>query len=156
MRKDYAAIYEGCKGICVYCGVKIEHGQGHIDHLVPLNLAHNDEMHNKVLACATCNLSKNGTPPVQWLASKGMIKVSPDYDPIYTKGIKISQEETELDKMNTALEQIGKLYGEYMADPSSFKKKYTPVPQKRHLRVYHIFIFAIILTISLLAYNTFI
>ncbi|MGX4690745.1 HNH endonuclease [Streptomyces sp. JNUCC 63] len=51
---------------CVYCGADAEH----VDHVAPRKLGGTDDAHNLVPACADCNLSKNATPVIEWLARR--------------------------------------------------------------------------------------
>ncbi|WP_336628431.1 MULTISPECIES: HNH endonuclease [unclassified Microbacterium] len=51
---------------CIYC----DHPWEHVDHVIPRALGGADDPHNLVPACAECNLSKNDTPVLDWIASR--------------------------------------------------------------------------------------
>lgn len=55
------------KSKCYYCQCKLD--VYHIEHIVPLSRGGSDHPDNKVLACPTCNFSKNNKLPHEW--SKG-------------------------------------------------------------------------------------
>lgn len=53
------------KGQCFYCGVKVGDDY-HVDHVVPLVLGGSNGKENIVIACPTCNLSKNAKHPMDY------------------------------------------------------------------------------------------
>jgi len=55
------------KSRCYYCGEKLT--KYHVEHCVPLSRGGSDHPDNKVLACPSCNMSKNAKLPHEW--SKG-------------------------------------------------------------------------------------
>lgn len=46
-------------GLCVYCRAKIDRGNSHIDHAVPVNQGGTNDRDNLQLLCAGCNLRKS-------------------------------------------------------------------------------------------------
>jgi hypothetical protein len=50
---------------CAYCGNKNEKVQA--DHFLPVCLGGSDEPHNIIPACRSCNASKGGKEPVEWV-----------------------------------------------------------------------------------------
>jgi len=58
-------------GKCFYCGKVIKKkATAHVDHFIPWSFVQNDQLWNLVIACSTCNLSKNDK-----LASDYFLKV---------------------------------------------------------------------------------
>ena len=53
---------------CVYCG-KTRNLQ--LDHIIPKNKGGKDAGENLVLACRSCNASKNDTDLIEWFSKKG-------------------------------------------------------------------------------------
>ncbi|WP_071394231.1 HNH endonuclease [Bacillus tuaregi] len=52
-----AAFYDGT---CFYCGKTIKNkNQAHVDHFIPWSFVQSDQLWNLVIACSSCNLSKN-------------------------------------------------------------------------------------------------
>ena len=49
---------------CQYCGA--EDGPFHLDHVIPVSRGGDHGMHNLVVACARCNLSKGAKTPEEW------------------------------------------------------------------------------------------
>lgn len=56
------------KGKCYYCRVKLGkgHDSWHGDHLVPLSKGGTNYIHNIVIACPTCNMSKGNQLPSEF------------------------------------------------------------------------------------------
>jgi len=54
--------------VCCYCGEASDHLA--IDHLIPKIKGGEDEAGNLVLACRTCNGSKQGRDLLEWMTSK--------------------------------------------------------------------------------------
>ena len=63
-----AAIYERDGHMCMYCGTT--HNRLSIDHIVALNNGGAHAEDNLVVACRSCNSSKNATPLVEWLQTQ--------------------------------------------------------------------------------------
>lgn len=57
--------YKRQKGRCYYCKVKVGKTY-HIDHVVPLSRGGANDPSNLVVACTTCNLSKQNRLPHEW------------------------------------------------------------------------------------------
>ena len=53
------------KSRCYYCQCKLT--EYHVEHIVPLSRGGSDHPDNKVLACPSCNLSKQDKLPSEWL-----------------------------------------------------------------------------------------
>lgn len=49
---------------CYYCSAKLT--EYHIEHIVPLSRGGSNSIDNIVLACPTCNISKNDRMPHEW------------------------------------------------------------------------------------------
>jgi 5-methylcytosine-specific restriction endonuclease McrA len=58
--------YERQKGRCYYCRCKVAWNNHHVDHVVPLSRGGSNDISNLVIACQTCNLSKNSKLPHEW------------------------------------------------------------------------------------------
>lgn len=58
-------------GLCAYCG---ERRPLTLDHVDPLALGGHHDVGNAAMACRSCNSSKNDTPLLIWLASRGPIR----------------------------------------------------------------------------------
>jgi len=57
-------ILHGCQnGLCFYCGVSMGNDQGCIDHLIPRQAIHHDQVWNLVLAHTFCNQQKSDAMP---------------------------------------------------------------------------------------------
>lgn len=62
---DIAAQYTSQRGMCWWCGAKLE-GVYQVDHLVPLSRGGGNDPSNLVCACASCNQSKSNKLPHEW------------------------------------------------------------------------------------------
>ena len=63
--EEWAEIEEEFGGQCAYCGT----GPGEqLDHVVPISKGGQHEASNVVPACASCNLSKNASSLLGWMA----------------------------------------------------------------------------------------
>jgi hypothetical protein len=62
--KAAVAAREGLR--CVYCG-SIQ-GPFHYDHIFPVNRGGMNEVNNLVVACQSCNISKNDRTLIEWVA----------------------------------------------------------------------------------------
>lgn len=58
-RAERQQVYEKCKGHCAYCGCKLEYKNMQVDHIKPLNIGGEDEIHNMLPACRSCNHYKH-------------------------------------------------------------------------------------------------
>ncbi len=58
--------YERQKGRCYYCQQKVKWSKHHVDHVIPLSRGGSNDISNLVIACPTCNLSKNDRLPHEW------------------------------------------------------------------------------------------
>lgn len=64
---DLAKRFESLGKQCIYCGSKNDLT---VDHFLPVSMGGADCLSNFVLACRSCNSSKNNRDPVEWLKSK--------------------------------------------------------------------------------------
>lgn len=57
------------KSKCYWCQSKLDQGKGafHIDHVVPLSRGGSNDISNIVIACPTCNMSRNNKLPHEWV-----------------------------------------------------------------------------------------
>lgn len=46
-------------GKCFYCGIGINKGNAHVDHVIPWSFSHDDGLDNLVATCSACNLNKS-------------------------------------------------------------------------------------------------
>jgi 5-methylcytosine-specific restriction endonuclease McrA len=60
------------RGRCAYCRCKLG-ADLHIDHVMPLALGGPNERSNLQLACASCNMAKSATHPVEHARSLGRL-----------------------------------------------------------------------------------
>ena len=57
--KDWKRLLHGIqKGKCMYCGVKLRDGDGHVDHKLPFARGGKETPKNMQLLCAPCNTRK--------------------------------------------------------------------------------------------------
>lgn len=54
--------------LCYWCGTTLTPEITHIDHIMPISLGGQDTPDNTANTCASCNLTKNNTHPLAWLA----------------------------------------------------------------------------------------
>jgi hypothetical protein len=54
---------------CYWCGTT-EADEWHIEHVMPISLGGPAEAYNEVVACSTCNLTKNNKHPLVWIAEQ--------------------------------------------------------------------------------------
>ncbi len=54
--------------LCYWCGTTLTPNTTHIDHIMPISLGGQDTPDNTANTCANCNLTKNNTHPLVWLA----------------------------------------------------------------------------------------
>lgn len=66
--QDIADQYKRQKGKCYWCDIKLGKGKRayHVDHVVPLSRGGSNDISNLVIACPTCNMSKNDRLPHEW------------------------------------------------------------------------------------------
>lgn len=64
--EDVRAIYAQQGGRCWWCGVSVGDDY-HIDHRIPLVKGGSNDANNIVIACPSCNLSKGGKMPHEWI-----------------------------------------------------------------------------------------
>lgn len=62
---DIRQQYKAQKGKCYYCDAKVGDSY-HVDHVVPLSRGGSNGPENIVIACVTCNSSKNNRLPHEW------------------------------------------------------------------------------------------
>lgn len=62
---DIQAQYARQHGKCYYCGEKVGDDY-HVDHIVPLSRGGTNWPDNLVIACPSCNISKNAKLPHEW------------------------------------------------------------------------------------------
>lgn len=62
---DEQAQFKRQKSRCYYCQCKLT--EYHVEHCVPLSRGGSDHPDNKVLACPSCNMSKNAKLPHEWV-----------------------------------------------------------------------------------------
>lgn len=55
---------------CVYCNIKLDDINRHIDHIVPLSKGGKHSPNNITLCCKTCNLSKGSKQLDTWLLGR--------------------------------------------------------------------------------------
>jgi 5-methylcytosine-specific restriction endonuclease McrA len=67
---DIAKIYDEQQERCAYCGITL-HGDYEIDHVHPLSRGGSNWPDNLVLACPSCNSSKNNKTIEEWEAVRG-------------------------------------------------------------------------------------
>jgi 5-methylcytosine-specific restriction endonuclease McrA len=62
-KKHIKGMHQAQRGLCYFCGTPIELGSKslHADHYVPIAQGGRNDLHNMVLTCASCNLTKNAT-----------------------------------------------------------------------------------------------
>lgn len=48
-------VFEKCQGYCAYCGCELEYKDMQVDHATPLRIGGEDELHNMLPACRSCN-----------------------------------------------------------------------------------------------------
>ena len=56
-------MFERLTDKCFYCGKLLDSGKVNLDHFVPWSFIKDDNLWNLVLACPTCNRSKNDKLP---------------------------------------------------------------------------------------------
>lgn len=54
------------KGLCWWCGCKLEVGKYHIDHRVPLSRGGSNSANNICITCPHCNMTKHDKLPSEW------------------------------------------------------------------------------------------
>lgn len=64
---DVKQQYENQRGKCYYCHKKVGNDY-HVDHVIPLSRGGSNGPENIVIACPTCNCSKNDKLPHEWPA----------------------------------------------------------------------------------------
>lgn len=64
--EDIRAQYQAQRGRCWWCG-NLLNGTYHVDHLIPLSRGGSNAPENIVLACPSCNMSKNNKLPHEWI-----------------------------------------------------------------------------------------
>lgn len=69
---DIKAMLKSQKGKCVTCGANIKKDY-HIDHIMPLVLGGNNNIHNIQLLCPHCNLSKSAKHPINFMQEMGYL-----------------------------------------------------------------------------------
>lgn len=62
--KELQALFAAFDGKCIYCGISEEEAgeSHHVDHVIPTSEGGRHHRSNLVLACASCNRSKNNAP----------------------------------------------------------------------------------------------
>ena len=55
---------------CFYCGCVVTDDNRHIDHFIPLSKGGLHDLHNLVVACATCNLKKGTKMPEEFITQQ--------------------------------------------------------------------------------------
>ena len=60
---DYQEIYDSAKGLCFYCGIKLEYKEAEFDHYIPLAKGGLHEKKNMRCSCMFCNRSKGAKMP---------------------------------------------------------------------------------------------
>ena len=63
---DVKRQYTVQEGRCWWCGCELN-GVYHADHIIPLSRGGSDSPENIVVACQSCNLSKNDKLPYEWI-----------------------------------------------------------------------------------------
>jgi len=63
---DIKAQYASQDGKCFWCGKKV-YKNYHIDHVIPLSQGGTNWPDNLVIACPSCNTSKGGKMPDEWV-----------------------------------------------------------------------------------------
>jgi len=58
-RAERQQVYEKCKGHCAYCGCELVYKNMQVDHVKPLRIGGEDEIHNMLPACRSCNHYKS-------------------------------------------------------------------------------------------------
>ena len=53
-------------GICYYCGIRVDHKELTMDHLIPLSRGGRSTKDNLVPCCKSCNNKKKTMLPVEW------------------------------------------------------------------------------------------
>lgn len=67
--EDIQRQYESQQGCCFWCSVQVT--AYHVDHVIPLSRGGSDYPENIVIACPTCNTSKNDKIPyTEWVPPK--------------------------------------------------------------------------------------
>lgn len=67
--EDIQRQYESQQGCCFWCSVQVT--AYHVDHVIPLSRGGSDYPENIVIACPTCNVSKNDKLPyTEWVPPK--------------------------------------------------------------------------------------
>ncbi|MEI3606904.1 HNH endonuclease [Pseudogracilibacillus sp. SE30717A] len=71
-RKELQALFATFDGKCIYCGISEEEtGESHhVDHVIPVSEGGRHHRSNLVLACASCNASKNNAPFIEFYMRK--------------------------------------------------------------------------------------
>lgn len=64
---DINRIYDEQKGLCAYCGKKLD-GNYHVDHVMPICRGGSNWPENLALSCPTCNLRKREKTAEEFLA----------------------------------------------------------------------------------------
>lgn len=67
---EWKAIWEQFGGLCAYCGAPAEE----MDHLVPISKGGDHTAENVVPACFSCNRSKSGKWPDDWLREQAQTR----------------------------------------------------------------------------------
>ena len=62
---DIKRQYDAQKGRCYYCRKKVGE-KYHVDHVIPLARGGSNDPSNLVIACPSCNTSKQDKPPHEW------------------------------------------------------------------------------------------
>jgi 5-methylcytosine-specific restriction endonuclease McrA len=63
--EDIADQYARQNGKCYWCGTRVGDSY-HVDHVIPLSRGGGNGPENLVIACPTCNFSKNARLPHEW------------------------------------------------------------------------------------------
>jgi len=71
-KEEIGDIRTAAKGRCFYCGQKARLS---LDHVIPLALGGKHEKANLVMACLSCNSSKNDSPPEVYAAKIGRLLI---------------------------------------------------------------------------------
>lgn len=63
------SVYRASDGCCYYCGCQLTRKTRTIDHKTPVSRGGMSDINNLVLACWTCNQSKNNRTVREWSAA---------------------------------------------------------------------------------------